>query len=170
MGVAVLELCLAALASGLAGGKNRYVLEKLFLKMQGLVSIRDMELVESMRRGGVRPIELIYTTLIAAHGKASGGTAAAIPRIVEEMRLQGVAMGLASYNAIITVCARRSDAAGVVEWMRRLEAAGIEPNSITYNKLVEALVAGGHGGVRGHGGIRPAGAIAMGLRCSCVGV
>ncbi|XP_024535131.1 uncharacterized protein LOC112347832 [Selaginella moellendorffii] len=34
MGVAVLELCLAALASGLAGGKNRYVLEKLFLKMQ----------------------------------------------------------------------------------------------------------------------------------------
>ncbi|XP_002961146.2 pentatricopeptide repeat-containing protein At3g46610 [Selaginella moellendorffii] len=108
-----------------------------------LVSIRDMELVlESMRRSGVRPIESIYTTLIAAHGKAGGGAAAAIPRIVEEMQSQGVAMGLASYNAIITVCARGGDAAGAVEWMRRLEAAGIEPNSITYNKLVEALAAG----------------------------
>lgn len=51
------------------------------------------------------------------------------------MQRDGMLPSVVTFNAMITACARGSDGHGAVKWLQQMEAACVEPDSISYSQV-----------------------------------
>ena len=72
---------------------------------------------------------------------ARRGDAAAVERVLEEMRGMGLAPPLEAHNALLSAAARAGDPDAADAAKARLEAAGLAPDASTYECLIRAAAA-----------------------------
>ncbi|CAH8314081.1 unnamed protein product [Eruca vesicaria subsp. sativa] len=123
-----------------------------------------VKLLNKMEDKGLKPQSRHWNAVLVACSKASE-TAAAIqifkamvengekPTVIsygqskfnlldmllKEMASKGIEPSVVTYNAVISVCARKGLSSVAYEWFQRMRGENVEANEITYEMLIETL-------------------------------
>jgi len=90
------------------------------------------EILPLMRRSGMAPSEITYTTLL--HATVVSGDAAMMERFHKNLAIDGVTPNRTMFNTII---ANSQDVEAAVEVLRTMGEWGIEPDVWSYNALIK---------------------------------
>lgn len=96
-----------------------------------------LNLLDQMKRDGVRPDKFSYATLVEAVVSASDDD---LEELLYDMREQGVVVDVVVYNLIIKSFCEQRRLAPAKRMVNEMEAAGLSPDSRSYGLLMKGLI------------------------------
>eukprot|EP00808_Paulinella_micropora_P005105 g38708.t1 len=92
-----------------------------------------------MRHSGIKPTAVTYGILISAFGN-SKEYQGEVPKLLEEMKGLNMPLSLRHYQQLITICGRRKDVRGVMQYWHELKNdPHVQPDSFSYQLLFDQL-------------------------------
>ncbi|EPS61248.1 hypothetical protein M569_13550, partial [Genlisea aurea] len=103
----------------------------------------SLKLFNEMKRAGLLPDVVTYSTLLAGCSKVKDGYVKAM-ELVREMESRGLAMDTVLYGTIISVCALNNRCEEAQKYFNKMKGEGFSPNSFHYSSLLNAYAYDGN--------------------------
>ncbi|XP_071691569.1 pentatricopeptide repeat-containing protein At1g10910, chloroplastic-like isoform X2 [Rutidosis leptorrhynchoides] len=103
---------------------------------------KSFELFRLMKRDGLVPDVVTYSTLLAGCAKVEDGYSKAI-ELVQELKYKGLVMDSVIYGTIISVCASCNQCKEAETYFNQMKSEGHVPNIFHYSSLINAYSVGG---------------------------
>lgn len=103
----------------------------------------SFKLFEQMKRGGLIPDIVTYSTLLAGCARFKGGYSKAM-QLVQELTYNGLQMDGIIYGTLISVCASNHECEEAERYFNQMKCEGHTPNVFHYSSLLNAYSVGGN--------------------------
>lgn len=105
---------------------------------RGVLANYEM-IFEKMKTLDIGPDQLTFNTLIDTYANSKMGTIVGARELLSKMSDHHVQADVRTYTSLMKVCSRRRDYGETVRVYREMLSAGIKPNIVTFNTLIDAL-------------------------------
>eukprot|EP00123_Amoebidium_parasiticum_P000680 comp11547_c0_seq1/m.6010 comp11547_c0_seq1/g.6010 ORF comp11547_c0_seq1/g.6010 comp11547_c0_seq1/m.6010 type:complete len:549 (-) comp11547_c0_seq1:261-1907(-) len=113
------------------------VLKGLAIEGKGKATL---ELFNRMKKAGVKPTAITYSTLLEAFARSDGDSLKKAEKILNEMKSKDFEPNLTVYNNYLKVVSRHGTLADCFTVLEQIEQALLHPDSYTYSHMLETAI------------------------------
>lgn len=103
----------------------------------------SLKLFTQMKRDGLVPDAVTYSTLLAGCAKVKDGYSKAL-ELVQELMSNGLLMDSVTYGSLLSVCASHKECNEAEKYFQKMKAEGQSPNVYHYSSLLNAYSVDGN--------------------------
>ncbi|XP_055833399.1 pentatricopeptide repeat-containing protein At1g10910, chloroplastic isoform X2 [Solanum dulcamara] len=100
----------------------------------------SLKLFTQMKRDGLVPDVVTYSTLLSGCAKVNGGYYKAV-ELVQELMYNGLQMDSVTYGSLLSVCASHKECKEAAKYFQKMKDEGHSPNVYHYSSLLNAYSA-----------------------------
>ncbi|CAI9103864.1 OLC1v1002438C1 [Oldenlandia corymbosa var. corymbosa] len=103
----------------------------------------SLKMFTQMKREGLKPDIVTYSTLLIGCAKVKGGYSRAL-ELVQELKFHGLRMDSVTYGTILSVCASNNQCKEAEQYFDEMKSEGHSPNVFHYSSLLNAYSVNGN--------------------------
>ncbi|ERM94004.1 pentatricopeptide repeat-containing protein At1g10910, chloroplastic isoform X1 [Amborella trichopoda] len=103
----------------------------------------SIKLFEQMKKGGLTPDTVTYSSLLAGCNKNKNGYSQAL-QLIKELKISGLCMDSVIYGSLLAICASNNQCEEAETFFQQMRAEGFSPNIFHYSSLLNAYAVEGN--------------------------